>query len=113
MVKTMESYAQAYELVKKARTNNTLATVLGGAGGAFVGFPLGQAMGGGDANWTLAGIGLGLVAVSIPLSSGTNKNLQQAVELYNASLSAPSSYHFNPKFELTAVENIIGIVMIF
>ena len=43
------------------------AVVLGTAGGALIGYPLGQALGGGQPQWALAGVGAGLCAIAITL----------------------------------------------
>ncbi len=113
LANTMESNPDAFELIKKARTNNTLASILGGAGGALIGFPLGQALGGGDANWALAGVGAGLIVIGIPISSGAGKKVKQAVELYNSSLSPTSFYEFKPEFNVIANGNGIGLSVSF
>jgi len=113
LVNTMKSDINASSLIKKAQTNNTIATVLGGAGGVLIGVPLGQSLGGGDANWTLAGIGAGLIIVAIPISSSANKKTKKAIELYNSSLNSTSSYEFNPEFKLIANEKGIGFSMNF
>ena len=113
LVNTMESNANALEFIKKARTNNTFASILGGAGGALVGFPIGQSLGGGDANWTLAGIGAGLIIVAIPISSSANKKAKQAVEFYNSSLNPSSYYEFKPEFKIIANGSGIGLTMNF
>ena len=115
LVKSMESNSDALKFIKKAKSNNVLALVLGGAGGGLIGFPIGTAIGGGKANWTLAGIGAGLVAIAIPISSGVNKNAKKAVELYNSSLFLnPTSYsEFKPKFEIITNGKGIGLSMIF
>lgn len=113
LVDAMESYQQAYELVKKAQSNNTLASIIGFAGGGLIGWPIGAAIGGGDANWTLAGIGAGLVAIGIPISSSANKKAKQAVELYNSSLNSTSFYEFKPEFKIMANGNGIGFSMNF
>ena len=113
LVKVMESNSEALKFMKKAKSNNVLASILGGAGGALIGFPIGTAIGGGDANWTLAGIGAGLVAIGIPISSGANKNAKKAVELYNTSLNSISFYKFKPEFKIVANGNGIGLSMNF
>ena len=113
LVDAMESYQQSYELVKKAQSNNTLASIIGFAGGGLIGWPIGAAIGGGDANWTLAGIGAGLVAIGIPISSSANKKAKQAVELYNSSLNSTSFYKFKPEFKIMANGNGIGFSMNF
>lgn len=113
LVNTMKSNQQAFQLIKKAQSNNTLASIIGFAGGGLIGWPIGTALGGGDANWALAGIGAGLVAVAIPLSSGVNKNAKAAVELYNASLKSTSYQEFKPKFKIIANTSGIGLCMNF
>lgn len=113
LVKTMESNQQAFELIKKAQSNNTLASIIGFAGGGLIGWPIGTAVGGGDANWTLAGIGAGLIVVGIPIASSANKKAKQAVELYNSSLYSTAYYEFKPEFEIMANGNGIGLSMSF
>ncbi len=77
---------QAYKQFKSSRSSNTIATVLGYAGGFMIGWPLGTAIGGGKPNWILAGVGAGLVAVAIPISIGSNRKLKRSVGIYNATL---------------------------
>ncbi|SHJ67509.1 hypothetical protein SAMN04487911_13020 [Arenibacter nanhaiticus] len=113
LVKTMTSNQQAFDLIKKAQSNNTLASIIGFAGGGLIGWPIGTAIGGGDANWTLAGIGAGLVAIGIPISSSANKKAKQAVELYNSSLNSTSFYEFKPEFKVISDGNGLGISMNF
>ena len=113
LVKTMESNQEAFDLIKKAQSNNTLASIIGFAGGGLIGWPIGTAIGGGDANWTLAGIGAGLVAIGIPISSSANKKAKQAVKLYNTSLNSTSSYEFKPEFKVIINGNEIGLSMNF
>ena len=54
LVKAMESNSEALKYIKKAKSNNVLNTILGGVGGALIGYPIGTAITGGDSNWTLA-----------------------------------------------------------
>jgi len=113
LLKTMESNQQAFDLIKKAQSNNTVASIFGGAGGFLVGWTIGTSLGGGDANWTLAGVGAGLIVIAIPFSSGANKNAKQAVELYNSSLNSTSFYEFKPEFKIIGNGNGIGLSMNF
>src|SRR4051812_32849977 len=57
LVETIKTNEQAFQHIKPARLNNTLATIMAGAGGFMVGWQLGAAVGGGNPNWTTAGIG--------------------------------------------------------
>jgi hypothetical protein len=113
MVKIMKPNEEAFKLVKKARTNNTVAGIFGGAGGALIGWPLGTALGGGDPEWGMAAIGAGLIVVGIPFATAANKNAKQAVALYNASLNSNTSSNFEPQFQLISSSNGIGISMTF
>ena len=114
LLRTMESNQQAYELMKKARSNYTVECITSFAGGYLIGWPIGTAIfSDRDPNWTLAGVGAGLVAISVPFSLGVNKNARQAVELYNSSLSSTSFYDFKPVFKVIANENGIGLSMNF
>jgi len=113
IVTAIESNKEAVKLMKKARRNNTISSILGGAGGALIGFPIGQTIGGGDANWALAGVGAGLIVVAIPISSSGNKRAKEAVDLYNASLNPTSFYDFKPVFKFISKTDGIGLFMSF
>lgn len=112
MVKTMESNDEAFREITKARTNNTIGMVLGGAGGFMVGYPLGAAVAGGDPNWVMAGIGAGLIAVSIPISLKFNKQAETAVDLYNKGLETNSRIP-RPEFYFGCTENGVGLRLCF
>jgi hypothetical protein len=103
---------EAYDLMKSANTNKTWAAILGGAGGFLVGFPIGTAIGGGDAKWELAGIGAALILVAIPINNGYNKKSKKAVDMYNDGFPTTTS-NFNPTFDLNLRGNSIGITMSF
>ncbi|WP_139957125.1 hypothetical protein [Flavicella sediminum] len=113
LVTAMESNAQAFELVKKAKSKSIWSNILGGAGGFLVGYPIGGAIAGGDANWTMAGIGAGLIAIALPINSKVVKKTNEAISMYNNSLEATSSINFQPKFNLVANEKGFGLSMSF
>ncbi|MFV0378012.1 MAG: hypothetical protein ACK5JD_12015 [Mangrovibacterium sp.] len=97
VVKLMEPTPEAYQLMKSARANNTWAAVFGAAGGFMIGWPLGAAIAGGDPDWVMAGVGAGLVGISIPFASKSTRQSQQAVDGYNESIG---STNYQPKTEL-------------
>jgi hypothetical protein len=109
LVKTLESNQQAFEMINKAQTNRSLASVIGFVGGGLVGWPIGTAIGGGDANWVLAGVGAGLIGVSIPIASGANKKTKEAVETYNASLGTTALIWSKPQWKFVANGHGIGL----
>ncbi len=113
LVKTMQPNQEAFDLIKKSQSNNTLASIFSFVGGGLIGWPIGTAIGGGEPNWTLAGVGAGLIVISIPISSNAGKKAKQAVELYNSSLSQTSYNENKPKLKLVANGHGIGISMNF
>jgi hypothetical protein len=113
LVSLMKDNSKSFELVKKAKSNFVFSSILGFSGGALIGWPLGTAAGGGDPNWTLAGIGAGLAAISIPINNKYNRNIKAAVENYNSELAATSHYQFQPKLELKPTFNGLGMALIF
>jgi len=94
----MQTNAEAYSYMQKAKTNSNVSTVLGIAGGFLIGWPIGTTIGGGEPNWVLAGVGAGLIVLSIPLIKGYNKNAIKAAQSFNSSLkgvSTTTEYSFN------------------
>lgn len=86
----LASNEKATAYLKSARSNNTVASILGTIGGFLVGYQLGATAGGGEANWTVAGIGGGLIVGSIPLSIKAGKQARNAVEAYNEGVRSTS-----------------------
>lgn len=91
MATIMERNEDAYKLIQSARSSNTMAGVLGAIGGAMIGWNIGEAIAGGDPNWTLSAVGGAIVLASIPIYNSAYKKSKQAVELYNAGLKTTSS----------------------
>ena len=112
LVDLMEPDTEAYDLMRSARSNYTIANVLALPGGALVGWPLGSALAGGDPNWTLAAIGGGLIVATIPFSSAANKKSRAAVDLYNEAYALAPSAH-RPQYALSATRNGYGLVVRF
>lgn len=112
LVSTMQSNEQAYQQIKSAKTKHTIATIMCGVGGFLIGWPIGAALGGGEPNWTMAGIGGGIIVVSIPIVKSCNKKSIQAVETYNSGLRTSSFWDKN-KLKLSFTENGIGLTLNF
>lgn len=112
LVKTMKSNDYAYQKIKSARSTYTLASIIGGVGGFMVGWPLGTAIGAGKPNWTMAGIGAGLIVVSIPISQNFNKKAKQAVDIFNGGIQTSSFWDKN-ELKLTMIGNGIGLTLNF
>ena len=112
LVTIMQPNEQAYKQIKSAQSNKTFADILGVAGGFLIGWPLGTAIGGGDPNWALAGVGAGLVVVSIPIMSKANKWSIAAIETYNRSIKT-GSFQKKPELHFAFKGNSIGLVCSF
>lgn len=106
-----ETNAEAYQEMKIAKTNYNIGSVISFAGGFMVGWPLGTALGGGEANWTLAGVGAGLIVASIPFSISYTKHAQKAVDLYNAGLG--QSWLGDVNFGIGFCNHGLGLKMTF
>ena len=108
----MRDHQTAFKELRKANTNKAFAYIFSIPGGALIGYPIGTAIGGGDPEWVLAGIGAGLVAVSIPFISGYNKRAGNAVNLYNeAVMNSTSSFQPDVRFNVKA--NGVSLVITF
>lgn len=111
MLNMMQVNPAAYDVMKKAKRNNDIGQVFGFAGGFLIGFPIGTAIAGGDPNWLLAGIGAGLVGVSIPFSIRYHKNAGAAVAMYNDGIRSLGYHELEMKLGFAA--NGIGLTLKF
>lgn len=83
LMNTLQLYRPAYDEMKKARSNKA-GVLLGFTGGFLIGWPLGSLIAGQKPQWYLAGIGAGLIGVSIPFDKAYRKHARRSVELFNA-----------------------------
>ena len=112
MQKLMIADKEATRLIKKARTNNTISTILGSIGGSFVGIPIGIAASNQDAPWALAGVGAAFIGVAIPISIRSNNQALEAAERINQVNSSPP----NPlqiTFNFIGNQNGVGLALTF
>lgn len=112
LVKAVKPNEQAYKQIKSAQSTNTFASIIGFAGGFMVGWPIGTSIGGGEPNWTMAGIGAGLMVVSIPISQKFNKQAKQAVDIYNGGLLT-SSFWNKSELRFSMTGNGVGLTLRF
>lgn len=82
----LKTNPDAYEMYRSARSTAILATVFSSAGGFMIGYPIGTALGGGEPNWAIAGVGAGLIVIAIPITQSANKKANEAVKTYNIGL---------------------------
>jgi hypothetical protein len=90
LLEVTASNPEAYAEMKMAKNNFDAGSVVGFAGGFLLGWPVGTALAGGDPEWIMAGIGAGLLVISIPLSGAYKKHAMNAVNIYNTGISSVS-----------------------
>lgn len=93
----MYDYPESMSYLQKAKTNQVASLVFAGVGGYLVGYPIGTAIGGGEANWSMAAIGLVVAGISFVFDGASKANVKNAVEAYNRSVNkknAPLSFGF-------------------
>jgi hypothetical protein len=112
LVNTMKANEQAYKQIKSAQSTYTMAMIFSYAGGFMVGWPLGTAIGGGEPNWAIAGVGAGLLVIAIPVSQSFNKKAKQAVGTFNGGLQTSSFWDKN-ELKLTMTGSGIGLTLNF
>jgi hypothetical protein len=105
------------EIVKKlssAQTNRTLGGIISYPGSFAFGYTLGTSLGGNNIkpNWTVGGIGALMMIVGAIMQGKGNKQLNEAINDYNASIVKPTS-SFNPEFYFATSENGLGLTMRF
>jgi hypothetical protein len=101
----------AHNEMQTAKDNLDAGNVFGAIGGALVGYPLGTALAGGNANWYVFGAGVALVLLEIPFFVAYKSHARSAVAIYNKGLKTTASTGFNLKIGFAC--NGIGIKMQF
>jgi len=113
MVSIVKVEDLAYTKMQSAKSNTTMASILGAAGGLLIGWPIGSAIAGGEPNWTLAIVGAGLIVVSIPISIKGNNQATEAVNIYNASLDKQAYNNSSTQVRFSINSNGVGFVLKF
>lgn len=84
--------------------------VLGFMGGGCIGWPLGTAIGGGDPQWAIAGIGAGLIAIGLPLSIIATRRAKHMASVNSMHHDDAVQYAVNSRYaQLHVVANRQGI----
>lgn len=105
----MREDEQAFKEIKKARDIRRFADFVGGVGGAMIGWTIGTALGGGDPNWAFAGIGAGVIAVSLPISASYRKKAKGAINSYNRGLRK-TSFRAPQELKFSMTGNGVGLM---
>jgi len=101
----LEDEPEAFKQFKTARTNASIGSVLGFAGGLLIGIPIGTAIAGGNPEWGLALGGAALIISSIPFNRAFQRHAESALSIYNQKHST----RIHPKTELYWTGNAAGI----
>lgn len=103
----------AFDVLQSAQSGRAIAAGLGFAGGALIGYPLGMALAGGKAEWVLAGAGIALVAISVPVNAAANKKAREAISVYNEGIGAVVAHRIQPQCIVGFTGNGIGLTLKF
>lgn len=109
---TLQTNPQAYQQLKSAKNINMLGSTVAGVGGALFGYTLGYAITGSDPNWAMAGIGAGLIFISLPITNSASKKVRDAVDTYNSGLQSASMKE-KSRWQLSLTQNGAGLVFQF
>lgn len=109
----LEKDKEAFRIMKRANTNNTFATIIGGAGGFLIGFPIGSLIVGKEPAWGIAAIGGALALISFPLDIAFKKQTKEAVDLYNSNLTSSFRNEFNPSLRVEVNKSAVAVLLKF
>ena len=112
LVDAVKSNDLAYTQIKSAQSSHVFSSILGGVGGFMVGWQLGATLGGGKANWGMAGVGAGLIVIAMPIAISSGKKAKEAVDTYNGGLSK-TSFWDRHELKLNMRNNSIGLALNF
>lgn len=108
----LQSNAESAKLFKSAKSTGILLSILSYSGGFLVGYPLGQALGGGEPIWEMAAVGAGLIGIAIPIASGVTKKMNRAVDAYNNALPS-TSFWDDKELKIQMTGNGVGLALRF
>lgn len=112
LLAVLESNPQAFEKVKSVKSKYGFIMGLSYVGGSFIGYPLGQFIGGGEPLWPLAGIGAVIVAIALPMAKKLDDQTKEAVDIYNTG-KQKTSFWDNTELRLSMTENGVGFALRF
>lgn len=96
----MSSNEGTYNLMLSAKKDNVFAQILGATGGLLIGIPVGTALAGGDPKWALAGIGVGIIGITIPISINFKKKANEAILQHNNLIKSVARLKYSPTYKL-------------
>lgn len=94
----LDDNPEAKKELKKAHRNMMPARVLSYTGGLILAYPISAHIAGGTPSWTMAGIGAGLLFLSLPFTGAVMKREHQAIYVYNGGLQYAAKPRVNMEF---------------
>jgi hypothetical protein len=106
----LEKEPEAASHASRAQALSLIATLVSGVGGMMIGAPLGQELGGErDPMWPLAGVGAGVIALTIPLAIWSVSSMDSAVEAHNRLVIEGSGPSAAPKRAGAPAERVVRV----
>lgn len=97
----MKQNPEAYQCMRTSVITANIGTTMRFLGGVLVFLPVARKLEGKTPNWKPAGIGLAIVAASLPLSGVAGAKAEKAVSIYNSSLLQLGNHKLHYQFGLT------------
>ena len=107
-IELTKSNKTAHEYALKAKENKGTGELFSAIGGFMIGWPIGQAIAGGEFKPELLIAGVGVACISIPFTSGMSKNLKKARDAFNG-----KSVAYHTEYSFIANANGIGLSLNF
>ena len=109
----LEKNNSSAELYKSAKGTSGFLNVLGYVGGFCLGYGLAPALYGREPDLAIAGIGAGILVISLPIVSSAENKLKKAVDIYNSAIPLTMNSPFQYEMKLALRPNAIGVVINF
>lgn len=103
----------AYNLMKSAKRDFVFGQIVGATAGVLIGWPIGTAVAGGEPNWTLAAVGVGVLAISIPISLNFRKKAHAAITEHNRLITGSANFKYKPNYSFVFSGNMLKVNMTF
>ncbi len=100
VLQEMAPFELPYNQMLLAKKDFAAAQVLGAVGGVLIGWPIGTALVGGQPKWYLAGIGAGIIVISLPISANFTKKAKAALASYNQLNGSSAALYRKPVYRL-------------
>lgn len=111
LTKVLKTNVNAHKEFRAAKNNLFFSSVFSYAGGYFIGYPVGVALAGGKPVWGMAAVGVGLIAVSVPLRLAYTRRTENAIRIYNNDLRKTG--YIQSEMRISATSNGFGFVLNF